>query len=162
QKCFHLLDVNDNILPYFITLSNLESRDPAQVSAGNAKVIRPRLADAAFFFDQDRRHPLSARTEKLKTVVFQQELGTLYAKPQRVKQLAETLAKDLGYDVALAGRAAELGKCDLMSSMVYEFAELQGIMGYHYATHDGEAAEVALALNEQYLPRFAGDQLPTT
>jgi glycyl-tRNA synthetase beta chain len=162
QKCFHLLDADNNILPYFITLSNLESRDPAQVIAGNEKVIRPRLADAAFFFDQDRRNPLSARVEKLKTVVFQQELGTLYDKSQRVQKLAVSLAKDLGYDSALAARAAELGKCDLMTSMVYEFAELQGIMGYHYALHDGEPAEVALALNEQYLPRFAGDQLPTS
>lgn len=160
QKCFHLLDAQDRILPYFITLSNLESRDPAQVIAGNEKVIRPRLADAAFFFDQDRRQPLASRVEKLKTVVFQQDLGTVYDKSQRVQKLAVTLAQDLGYDTQLAARAAELGKCDLMTSMVYEFAELQGLMGYHYALHDGEPQEVALALNEQYLPRFAGDQLP--
>ncbi|MDR0779662.1 MAG: glycine--tRNA ligase subunit beta [Pseudomonadales bacterium] len=162
QKCFHLLDADNRILPYFITLSNLASRDPAQVIAGNEKVIRPRLADAAFFFNQDRRQPLSARIEKLKTVVFQQDLGTLYDKTQRVKYLAVALAKELGYDAALAARAAELGKCDLMTSMVYEFAELQGIMGQHYARHDGEPEDVALALNEQYLPRFAGDLLPTS
>ncbi|MDR2213665.1 MAG: glycine--tRNA ligase subunit beta [Pseudomonadales bacterium] len=162
QKCFHLLDAQNNILPYFITLSNLQSRDPAQVIAGNEKVIRPRLADAAFFFEQDRRHPLATRVDKLKTVVFQQDLGTLYDKSQRVKQLAKTLAVELDYDSALAARAAELGKCDLMTSMVYEFAELQGIMGYHYALHDGEPKEIALALDEQYLPRFAGDQLPTS
>jgi len=122
QKCFHLLDAQDRILPYFITLSNLESRDPAQVIAGNEKVIRPRLADAAFFFDQDRRQPLASRVEKLKTVVFQQDLGTVYDKSQRVQKLAVTLAQDLGYDTQLAARAAELGKCDLMTSMVYEFA----------------------------------------
>ncbi|HWK52867.1 MAG TPA: glycine--tRNA ligase subunit beta [Hyphomicrobiales bacterium] len=162
QKCFHLLDDQQHILPYFITLSNLESRDPAQVIAGNEKVIRPRLADAAFFFAQDRKQPLAARVEKLKSVVFQQELGTVYEKSQRVKRLAETLAKELGYDSALAARAAELGKCDLMTSMVYEFAELQGTMGYYYAKHDGEPEEVALALTEQYLPRFSGDALPTS
>jgi len=162
QKCFHLLDAEGQILPNFITLSNLESRDPAQVIAGNEKVIRPRLADAAFFFEQDKRQPLAGRIEKLKTVVFQQELGTVYDKSQRVRRLAVQLASMLGVSEALAGRAAELGKCDLLTSMVYEFAELQGTMGYHYALHDGEPEEVALALYEQYLPRFAGDELPAT
>src|SRR5690606_24011561 len=109
QKCFHLLDANDNILPNFITLSNLESRDPAQVIAGNEKVIRPRLADAAFFFAQDKRHPLSTRVGKLKAVVFQQELGTVYDKSQRVRKLAGHIAAQLHADVALAERAAELG-----------------------------------------------------
>lgn len=162
QKCFHLLDAGGNILPNFITLSNLVSRDPAQVIAGNEKVIRPRLADAAFFFTQDKRQPLAARQEKLKTVVFQQELGTVADKSQRVATLAQHIAGQLGTDRALAQRAAELGKCDLLTSMVYEFAELQGIMGLHYAKHDGEPAEVAEALFEQYLPRFAGDDLPAT
>lgn len=162
QKCFHLLDANNNILPHFITLSNLVSRDPAQVIAGNEKVIRPRLADAGFFYSQDKKQPLSARIEKLKTVVFQQELGTVFDKSERVRKLAITIAEQLGADCKLAARAAELGKCDLMSSMVYEFAELQGIMGYYYALNDGEPQEVALALNEQYMPRFAGDELPTT
>jgi glycyl-tRNA synthetase beta chain len=162
QKCFHLLDQNNNILPHFITLSNLVSRDPAQVIAGNEKVIRPRLADAAFFFSQDKKQPLSARIEKLKTVVFQQELGTVYEKSQNVGKLARSIAQMLQADARLVVRAVELGKCDLLTSMVYEFAELQGIMGYHYARHDGEPEEVAIALNEQYLPRFAGDELPTT
>jgi len=162
QKCFHLLDANQNILPYFITVSNLQSKDPSQVIAGNEKVIRPRLADAAFFFNQDRKLPLASRIDKLKTVVFQQDLGTVYEKSVRVATLAASLATQLGYDAALARRAGELGKCDLVTSMVYEFAELQGIMGFHYATHDGEPPEVASALNEQYMPRFAGDSLPTT
>ncbi|MES2604519.1 MAG: glycine--tRNA ligase subunit beta [Pseudomonadota bacterium] len=162
QKCFHLLDANNNILPNFITLSNLVSRDPAQVIAGNEKVIRPRLADAGFFYSQDKKQSLAARIEKLKTVVFQQELGTVFDKSERVRKLAIAIAAQLGADSKLAGRAAELGKCDLMSSMVYEFAELQGIMGYYYALNDGEPKEVALALNEQYMPRFAGDELPSS
>ncbi|MDY6984269.1 MAG: glycine--tRNA ligase subunit beta, partial [Pseudomonadota bacterium] len=162
QKCFHLLDANGNILPHFITLSNLVSRDPAQVIAGNEKVIRPRLADAAFFFSQDKKQPLAARREKLKTVIFQQELGTVADKSERVAKLAQHIAGQLGADKALAQRAAELGKCDLLTSMVYEFAELQGLMGMHYAKHDGEPADVAQALFEQYLPRFAGDELPQT
>ncbi|MEY4642996.1 MAG: hypothetical protein RLZZ227_2990 [Pseudomonadota bacterium] len=161
QKCFHLLDAKGGILPNFITLSNLISRDPAQVIAGNEKVIRPRLADAAFFFNQDKKQPLAARREKLKTVVFQQELGTVAAKSARVAKLAAHIAGQLGTDKALAQRAAELGKCDLLTSMVYEFAELQGLMGMHYARHDGEPEEVAQALFEQYLPRFSGDDLPT-
>ena len=162
QKCFHLLDANNNILPHFITLSNLVSRDPAQVIAGNEKVIRPRLADAAFFFSQDKKHKLEARNDKLKSVVFQQELGSVYDKGQRVKALAVAMAAQLQANKAFVERAAELCKCDLATNMVYEFAELQGIMGYHYALHDGEPKEVALALNEQYMPRFAGDELPTT
>jgi glycyl-tRNA synthetase beta chain len=162
QKCFHLLDAQGNILPHFITLSNLVSRDPAQVIAGNEKVIRPRLADAAFFFSQDKKQPLAARREKLKTVIFQQELGTVADKSDRVAKLAQHIAGQLNADAKLAQRAAELGKCDLLTSMVYEFAELQGLMGMHYAKHDGEPADVAQALFEQYLPRFAGDELPQT
>lgn len=162
QKCFHLLDDGGRILPHFITVSNLESRDPAQVVAGNEKVIRPRLADAAFFFTQDKRQPLASRIDKLKSVVFQQALGTLFDKSQRVRSLATWLAGELDTSVAQAQRAAELGKCDLMTSMVYEFAELQGVMGEHYARHDGEPDAVCSALFEQYLPRFAGDRLPAT
>jgi glycyl-tRNA synthetase beta chain len=162
QKCFHMLDANGDILPNFITLSNLVSRDPAKVIAGNEKVIRPRLADAAFFYSQDRKQKLDARIDKLKTVVFQQELGTLHDKSQRVARLASFIAAQLGSNVAYAQRAAEIGKCDLVTSMVYEFAELQGIMGYYYARQDGEPEEVARALNEQYMPRFAGDALPET
>ena len=160
QKCFPLLDKDGRILPHFIAISNLESRDPAQVVKGNEKVIRPRLADAAFFYQQDLKSPLSSRIEKLKSVIFQQTLGTLYEKSQRVAVLAATIAKFLDIDPAQVTRAAELGKCDLMTSMVYEFAELQGIMGTYYAHHDGEPDEVALALSEQYYPRFSGDKLP--
>lgn len=162
QKCFHLLNKEGGILPNFITLSNLVSRDPAKVIAGNEKVIRPRLADAAFFYNQDRKHRLEDRIAKLKTVVFQQELGTVYDKSQRVARLAAFIAEQLGTNVGYARRAADIGKCDLMTSMVYEFAELQGIMGYYYAMQDGEPEEVARALNEQYMPRFAGDALPET
>ena len=162
QKCFPLLDEQGNILPHFIAVSNLESREPAQVVAGNEKVIRPRLADAAFFYRQDQKTPLQARLEKLKTVVFQQELGTLFDKSQRVRKLCKAIAEMLGIDSTFAARAAELGKCDLMTSMVYEFAELQGTMGTYYARHDGEPEEVAQALSEQYYPRYAGDQLPST
>ncbi len=162
QKCFHLLNKEGGILPNFITLSNLVSRDPAKVIAGNEKVIRPRLADAAFFYSQDKKHKLADRIAKLKTVVFQQELGTVYDKSQRVSRLAGFIAEQLGTNISYARRAADIGKCDLMTSMVYEFAELQGIMGYYYAMQDGEPEEVAHALNEQYMPRFARDALPET
>jgi glycyl-tRNA synthetase beta chain len=162
QKCFHLLDKNGRILPNFITISNLVSRDPAQVIAGNEKVIRPRLADAAFFYNQDRKQKLEERIEKLQTVVFQQQLGTVHDKSRRVAKLAVFIAQRLEANVSWAKRAADLGKCDLMTSMVYEFAELQGVMGFYYAAADGEPEEVARALNEQYMPRFAGDMLPET
>ncbi|MDT8398396.1 MAG: glycine--tRNA ligase subunit beta [Pseudomonadales bacterium] len=162
QKCFYLLDQNRQILPNFITLSNLESKDPQQVIAGNEKVVRPRLADAAFFYEQDKKQTLASRREKLKTVIFQQQLGTVYEKSERVARLSRFIAAALAMDVAQSERAALLGKCDLVSSMVYEFAELQGIMGYYYALNDGEAEPVAHALNEQYLPRFAGDVLPAS
>jgi len=162
QKCFHLLDKNGRILPNFITISNLLSKDPAQVIAGNEKVIRPRLADAAFFYNQDRKQKLEERIEKLKTVVFQQQLGTVHDKSRRVAKLAVFIAQQLEANISWAKRAADLGKCDLMTSMVYEFAELQGVMGFYYATADGEPEEVARALNEQYMPRFAGDMLPET
>ncbi len=160
QKYFHVVDDGGRLLPYFITLSNVESLDLAVVQAGNERVIRPRLTDADFFWNQDRKRPLAARLEELKNVVFQQKLGTLYDKSQRVKALAGAVAEALGQDVAQAERAAELAKCDLMTAMVGEFPELQGIMGRYYALHDGEAPEVAAALDEQYMPRFAGDVLP--
>jgi glycyl-tRNA synthetase beta chain len=160
QKCFYLLDSDGLMLPNFIAVSNLESRDPAQVIAGNERVIRPRLADAAFFFDTDRKQTLASRQEQLKTIVFQQELGTVHEKSQRVANLAGFIAERLDANRADCERAALLAKCDLITSMVSEFAELQGIMGYHYATHDGESPAVAAALNEQYMPRFAGDSLP--
>lgn len=160
QKCFYLLDKNGQLLAYFITISNLISKDPQQVILGNEKVIGPRLADAAFFFDQDKKHKLEAHLETLKRVVFQNELGSVFDKTQRVKKLSGYLAQQFNFNTVTALRAAELGKCDLLSSMVGEFADLQGIMGHYYALHDGESEEVAVALEEQYLPRFSGDFLP--
>jgi glycyl-tRNA synthetase beta chain len=162
QKCFYLLDNKGELLPHFITVSNLESKDPAQVIAGNEKVIRPRLADAAFFFATDKKQSLFARRAGLEKVVFQKELGTVLEKSDRVSRLASYIATALDADVDSCKRAADLSKCDLLTSMVGEFAELQGIMAYYYALHDGETQEVATALNEQYMPRFAGDSLPQT
>jgi len=162
QKYFHVVDGNDRILPLFITVANLESRDPAQVVAGNEKVIRPRLADAAFFYETDRKTRLEDRIDRLKPIVFQEKLGSIYDKSVRVAALAKRIAEAIGSDPALAERAAMLAKTDLVTEMVLEFTDLQGIMGQYYAQHDGEPADVAKALNEQYMPRFAGDDLPTT
>jgi glycyl-tRNA synthetase beta chain len=162
QKYFHAVDGNNQLMPYFITLANIESKDPQQVIEGNEKVIRPRLADAAFFFETDKKETLEARVEKLKSIVFQQQLGTLHDKSVRISKLAGHIAGLLNVDTAKAGRAGMLAKADLLTNMVYEFTELQGLMGYHYALHDGEDAEVAQAINEQYLPKFAGDNLPET
>ncbi|HKK13854.1 MAG TPA: glycine--tRNA ligase subunit beta [Gammaproteobacteria bacterium] len=162
QKYFPVVDEAGALQPYFVTVANIESRDPEQVRAGNERVIRPRLADAAFFWEQDRQTSLAARARRLATVVFQDRLGTLLDKQERVAELAATVAEALGGDAGLARRAAGLAKCDLLTHMVGEFPELQGIMGRYYATHDGEPAEVATALEEQYWPRFAGDALPRT
>lgn len=162
QKYFPVRDASGRLLNHFITLANLESRDPAQVIAGNERVIRPRLSDAAFFFEQDRKQPLAARREGLRAVTYQAELGSLFDKTERLAALAGWVAAQIGGDVALARRAGMLSKCDLMTEMVGEFDELQGIMGEHYARLDGEAPEVACALREQYLPAFAGDALPAT
>jgi len=159
QKYFHVL--RDNVLlPCFITVSNIESKNPETVKQGNERVIRPRLSDADFFWNTDRKTPLNAELEKLKTVVFQNKLGTLYDKTNRVMKLAEAIAKQLGVNAKLAVRAAELSKCDLMTEMVGEFPELQGIMGRYYALHDQEEPQVAEAILEHYMPRFAGDSLP--
>lgn len=160
QKYFHLVDAKGALMPYFITLANLASADPAQVIAGNEKVIRPRLSDAAFFFTTDCQTRLEQQREKLKTVMFQAQLGSLFDKSERLAHLAGVMADMLGWDVSLAQRAGELSKADLVSKMVYEFADMQGIAGYYYALNDGEAPEVAQAIKEQYLPRFAGDTLP--
>ncbi|MBY4677723.1 glycine--tRNA ligase subunit beta [Marinobacterium arenosum] len=162
QKYFHVVDSNGQLMPNFITIANIVSKDPQQVIEGNEKVIRPRLADAAFFFETDKKQTLESRIEKLKSIVFQQELGTLHDKAVRIATLAERIAADLNEDPAKAKRAAMLAKTDLMTDMVYEFTDLQGLMGYHYALHDGEDEQVALAQNEQYMPRFAGDELPQT
>lgn len=162
QKTFYVLDEQGAMLPYFVAVANLSSQDPAQVIAGNERVIRPRLADAAFFFETDRKQTLASRIEQLEKVVFQQQLGTVAEKSRRVAALGAWIATELGADGSLAERAALLAKCDLVTHMVSEFPELQGIMGEHYARHDGEPDEVAAAINEQYLPRFAGDALPVT
>ena len=162
QKYFHVVDKKGQLLPHFITISNIESQDVQQVREGNERVVRPRLVDAEFFWNQDRKHKLESFNERLKSVVFQNKLGSVYEKVQRVEQLAGEVADQLGSDKVLARRAALLCKCDLMSDMVGEFPSLQGIMGRYYATHDNEHTEVATALDEQYMPRFAGDQLPLT
>ncbi|MDM3870752.1 glycine--tRNA ligase subunit beta [Porticoccus sp. W117] len=162
QKYFHVIDDKGALLPLFITVANIESKDPAQVIAGNERVIRPRLADAAFFYETDKKVSLETRREKLQKIVFQAQLGTIYEKTERVASLAETLATAVGGEPAQAKRAAQLSKSDLVSEMVLEFSDLQGLMGRYYAQHDGEDSEVAEALYEQYLPRFAGDQLPHT
>ncbi|MBX2808059.1 MAG: glycine--tRNA ligase subunit beta [Cellvibrionaceae bacterium] len=162
QKYFHLLDADGRLLPYFIAVANIASRDPAQVIQGNERVIRPRLADAAFFFETDKKTTLADKREQLKPIVFQAKLGSLYAKTQRIAQLAEAIARALGVDGEQPRRAGELCKADLVSEMVCEFADLQGIAGSYYAQHDNEPAALALAMREHYLPRFAGDDLPTT
>ncbi|NRP60401.1 glycine--tRNA ligase subunit beta [Marinobacterium sp. xm-d-564] len=162
QKYFHLVDSNNKLMPYFITISNIESKDPQQVIAGNEKVIRPRLADAAFFFETDKKAPLIDRLEKLKSVVFQNELGTVADKAARIEATATAIAKLIGGNEAFAARASQLAKCDLLTDTVYEFTELQGLMGYHFALHDGEEQEVAQAIYEQYMPKFAGDDLPAS
>jgi glycyl-tRNA synthetase beta chain len=162
QKCFYVLDKNGQLMPNFITVSNIESLDPSQVIAGNERVIRPRLADAKFFFDTDRKQTLDSRMEKLGSIVFQKELGTVLEKSQRVAKLSAFLGGKLAANTSWCERAAMLSKCDLVTNMVSEFADLQGIVGYYYAQNDGEPEEVALALNEQYMPRFSGDVLPST
>jgi len=162
QKYFHLVDNQARLLPKFVTIANIDSKQPASVIDGNEKVIRPRLADAKFFYDADCKKPLGDYIEKLKTIVFQNKLGTLFDKSQRIKNLARTIAAMLGEADQDGARAAEICKCDLMTNMVYEFPDLQGIMGRYYAANDGESAEVAAAMDEIYMPRFAGDQLPQT
>jgi glycyl-tRNA synthetase beta chain len=162
QRYFPLEDAQHQLMPAFITISNIESRDPAKVRAGNERVVRPRLADAAFFWEQDRRQPLAAAQAGLDAVTFQARLGTLGDKTRRIAALATALAQATGGAPEEARRAAQLCKCDLLSAMVGEFPELQGIMGTYYAQADGEPAEVAAAIREHYLPRGAGDELPAS
>ncbi|WP_449361072.1 glycine--tRNA ligase subunit beta, partial [Alishewanella longhuensis] len=161
QKYFPLLDSNGKLLNKFIFVANISSKDPQQIISGNEKVVRPRLADAQFFFNTDRKVKLVARLDSLKTVLFQQQLGTLAEKSERISQVAGFIASKIGADEQAAARAGLLSKTDLMTNMVGEFPEVQGIMGMHYARLEGEAEAVALALNEQYMPRFAGDELPS-
>lgn len=162
QKYFHLVDSNNILLPYFITIANLVSKDPGQVISGNERVIRPRLADAAFFFETDKKTSLTSQREKLKQVVFQDKLGSVYQKTQRIEHLANFICKKLGVAPTDVRRTAQLCKSDLVSSMVYEFADMQGIAGYHYALNDGESKEVATAITEHYMPRFSGDALASS
>ncbi|MEZ5541170.1 MAG: glycine--tRNA ligase subunit beta [Pseudomonadota bacterium] len=162
QKFFPVSAADGSLLPGFVTVANIASKDPNQVRAGNERVIRPRLEDAAFFWNQDRRQQLSSRAVQLDSVTFQQQLGSLGDKQRRIGTLATHIAAALGFDAAKVQRAAALCKCDLVSSMVFEFPELQGIMGRYYALHDGEDPAVAAALDEQYQPRHAGDGLPAS
>lgn len=160
QKYFPIYDKDGKLLPHFIFVSNINPEDPTAIIEGNEKVVRPRLTDAEFFFKTDLKQKLVDRLPHLETVLFQQQLGTLKDKTDRIEQLAGEIAKQIGADEAKAKRAGLLSKCDLMTNMVFEFTDTQGVMGMHYARHDGEDEEVAVALNEQYMPRFAGDELP--
>ncbi len=165
QKYFPLYektegDKDGKLLPHFIFVSNINPEDPTAIIEGNEKVVRPRLTDAEFFFKTDLKQKLVDRLPRLETVLFQQQLGTLKDKTDRIEQLAGEIAKQIGADEAKAKRAGLLSKCDLMTNMVFEFTDTQGVMGMHYARHDGEDEEVVVALNEQYMPRFAGDELP--
>ena len=160
QKYFPIYDKDGKLLPHFIFVSNINPEDPTAIIEGNEKVVRPRLTDAEFFFKTDLKQKLVDRLPRLETVLFQQQLGTLKDKTDRIEQLAGEIAKQIGADEAKAKRAGLLSKCYLMTNMVFEFTDTQGVMGMHYARHDGEDEEVAVALNEQYMPRFAGDELP--
>lgn len=162
QKYFPVYNEQGQLLPHFIFVTNIESKDPQQIISGNEKVVRPRLADAQFFFDADRKIPLIERLPRLKTVLFQKQLGTLRDKTARIQTLAGWIAEQIDADIEYAKRAGLLSKCDLMTNMVFEFTETQGVMGMHYARHDGEPEDVAIALKEQYQPRYAGDALPSS
>jgi glycyl-tRNA synthetase beta chain len=160
QKYFPLLAQSGKLLNRFLIVSNMQVQDPKHIVGGNAKVVRPRLSDARFFYNQDRKTSLAARVDKLGSVVYHNKLGTLLERTQRLEALAQRIAQRLGADSALAARAARLAKADLVTDMVGEFPELQGIMGRYYALHDGEDAAVADAIESHYRPRFAGDALP--
>ncbi|MBD3667642.1 MAG: glycine--tRNA ligase subunit beta, partial [Kangiella sp.] len=159
QKYFHVLDKDGKLMPNFITVSNIESKRPQSVIEGNEKVIRPRLADAMFFFETDKKVSLESHQAHLKNVVFQKQLGSVQDKAERVAELASKIAPMIGADSQQAHRAGLLSKCDLATNMVGEFDNLQGIMGTYYARHDGENENVAIAMTEQYLPKFSGDEL---
>ncbi len=162
QRYFPVADADGRLLPRFVTVANLESKDPEQVRNGNERVVRPRLADASFFWESDRRTPLAARREALREVVYQRGLGSLHDKSVRTATLCVSIAAALEVDAHAVQRAAALAKCDLLTGMVGEFPELQGTMGRYYAIADGEPQNVADAIAEQYLPRFSGDALPAT
>jgi glycyl-tRNA synthetase beta chain len=162
QKCFYIENAAGELLPHFVTVSNISSKDPSQVIEGNERVIRPRLADAKFFYETDRQSSLESRLDQLKKVVFQEKLGTVYERSLRVASLARFIAASTGQNEDESERAALLSKCDLVTNMVGEFADLQGLMGSYYAANDGEPESVAKAINEQYMPKYAGDSLPAT
>ncbi|MDG6895819.1 glycine--tRNA ligase subunit beta [Volucribacter amazonae] len=160
QKYFPIYDKQGKLLPHFIFVSNINPADPTAIIEGNEKVVRPRLTDAEFFFKTDLKQRLEDLLPRLESVLFQQQLGTLRDKTARIEQLSGIIAQQIGANEQKAKRAGLLSKCDLMTNMVFEFTDTQGVMGMHYARHDGEDEEVAVALNEQYMPRFAGDDLP--
>ena len=160
QKYFPVFDRQGRLINHFITIANLESSQPEIIREGNERVIRPRLADAMFFWEQDGRHRLFDQIQKLEHVVFQKQLGSMFDKSVRVASLAAHIAEGIGGDPAMARRAGELSRCDLMTDMVGEFPEMQGIMGRYQALRDGEPEELAQSLDEFYMPRFSGDQLP--
>jgi len=162
QRYFPVEAADGTLLPHFITVSNIESRDPSRVRAGNERVVRPRLTDAAFFWSQDRKVPLLDRLPALDTVTFQAKLGSIGDKVRRMSTLAGQVAQLIDADRAQAVRAAQYAKCDLLTAMVGEFPELQGIMGRYYARADGEPDELAAAIDEHYMPRAAGGALPST
>ncbi|MFA9489291.1 MULTISPECIES: glycine--tRNA ligase subunit beta [unclassified Mannheimia] len=162
QKYFPIYDEDGKLLPHFIFVSNINPDDPSKIIEGNEKVVRPRLTDAEFFFKTDLKQKLEDQLPRLETVLFQQQLGTLRDKTARIEALAGEIAAQIGADQTKAKRAGLLSKCDLMTNMVFEFTDTQGVMGMHYARADGEDEEVAVALNEQYMPRFAGDNLPNS
>jgi glycyl-tRNA synthetase beta chain len=160
QKYFPVRDATGALAPRFVAVANIESRDPSQVTAGNERVIRPRFADAKFFWEQDLKTPLESNLERLDDVVFQDKLGSVGDKARRIARLARSMAQATGEDADAAARAGLLAKCDLISTMVFEFPSLQGVMGRYYALRSGETPEVADGIREHYLPRFAGDGLP--
>lgn len=161
QKYFPIYDSNKKLLPIFAFASNINPEDPKSLISGNERVVRPRLSDAEFFFNTDRKHSLESLFEKLETIVYQKDIGTIAFRSNCVESLAKYIASQIGADEAKAARAAHLAKCDLASTMVTEFTDTQGVMGMHYAELDGESKEVSDAIFEQYLPRFAGDIIPT-
>lgn len=162
QKSAQNADKFGQLMPNFIFVTNIESKDPSQIISGNEKVVRPRLSDAEFFFNTDRKEKLIDRLPRLQNVLFQQQLGTLYDRTQRIAELSKNIAELIGANPEHAHRAGLLAKCDLLTNMVFEFTETQGVMGMHYARFDGEPEDVAVAINEQYQPRFSGDALPSS
>lgn len=162
QKYFHVVDSSGKLMPHFITVSNIASKDPAQVASGNERVIRPRLADAAFFFETDKKLSLNNLRNRLKPIVFQQKLGTVYEKTERIAELAQVIATKIGADTTAAAKAGELCKADLASDMVLEFDKMQGVAGGYYARNEGLDENIAAAIQEHYLPKFAGDKVPSS